>query len=267
MNPEKLLTRSNISIEFKVGENYLSNYYAYDLDSFRYISHHGILGQKWGIRRYQNKDGTLTEAGKRHLKWDFKRYSKLEDKLGSDERDRALIKSQQYHDKKQAYGKAMTKTASNARLYDRSVKDYYIGGASSAYYDTLNNIAYYYGIDSEQFENLSDEEKEYILARTEYFEYKDKAEKAMEAYYKTPIGRIDSLGSTVLDGANKVNNLIKRFKNEASKVLNELKSVKIGKHDKDFTVGSEATDHSIHPKTGRGGNKKKKVLYGDKDFT
>lgn len=29
-----------------------------------YISHHGILGQKWGIRRYQNADGTLTPEGK-----------------------------------------------------------------------------------------------------------------------------------------------------------------------------------------------------------
>lgn len=35
------------------------------------LKHYGILGMKWGIRRYQNKDGTLTAAGK-------KRASKLE---------------------------------------------------------------------------------------------------------------------------------------------------------------------------------------------
>ena len=32
------------------------------------ISHHGILGMKWGIRRYQYKDGTRTPEGKKRLK-------------------------------------------------------------------------------------------------------------------------------------------------------------------------------------------------------
>lgn len=30
------------------------------------LYHHGILGQKWGVRRYQNDDGSLTAAGKSH---------------------------------------------------------------------------------------------------------------------------------------------------------------------------------------------------------
>lgn len=36
-----------------------------------YLAHHGILGMRWGIRRYQNKDGSLTSAGKRRRALDI----------------------------------------------------------------------------------------------------------------------------------------------------------------------------------------------------
>ena len=46
-----------------------------------YIAHHGIKGQKWGVRRFQNEDGTLTSAGeKRYLLGEAKRTFKEEKK-------------------------------------------------------------------------------------------------------------------------------------------------------------------------------------------
>lgn len=42
-------------------------------ESENYLKHYGINGQKWGIRRYQNEDGSYTSEGKR-------RHSEAEDK-------------------------------------------------------------------------------------------------------------------------------------------------------------------------------------------
>lgn len=40
----------------------MNSYYAVPMTSDE-IYHHGIIGQKWGVRRYQNPDGSLTPAG------------------------------------------------------------------------------------------------------------------------------------------------------------------------------------------------------------
>ena len=38
------------------------------------LTHHGIKGQKWGVRRFQNEDGTLTNAGKKRYDDTSKEY-------------------------------------------------------------------------------------------------------------------------------------------------------------------------------------------------
>ena len=72
---------------------YELDYYISTLDSDE-IQHHGILGQKWGVRRYQNPDGSLTAEGR-------ERYSnpKYQKKLG-----RTLAKDSYRYNSKLASG-------------------------------------------------------------------------------------------------------------------------------------------------------------------
>jgi len=50
-----------------------------------YLVHHGILGQKWGIRRFQNPDGSLTSAGRARLEAKDKKWADTKgEKIKSD---------------------------------------------------------------------------------------------------------------------------------------------------------------------------------------
>jgi hypothetical protein len=51
------------------------------------LAHYGTKGQKWGIRRFQNEDGTLTEEGRRHYgvfaSYKINRYAHLANRKGT----------------------------------------------------------------------------------------------------------------------------------------------------------------------------------------
>lgn len=47
------------------------------------LEHHGILGMKWGIRRYQNKDGSYTQEGLRRYNKSMGNYESVKSKYNS----------------------------------------------------------------------------------------------------------------------------------------------------------------------------------------
>ena len=53
------------------------------MEENRYLVHYGIKGQKWGVRRYQNYDGTYTKAGKMARR--VRRVDRLENKRNKQE--------------------------------------------------------------------------------------------------------------------------------------------------------------------------------------
>lgn len=55
------------------------------------LYHYGVMGMKWGRRRYQNRDGSLTNAGKRHYEKDMNKLKAEKKKLRNEERTKKKI--------------------------------------------------------------------------------------------------------------------------------------------------------------------------------
>ena len=80
------------------------------------LYHHGIKGQKWGVRRFQNPDGTLTAAGKRRL---YKGLSR-------ENVDYRNLLSKEQKDRLTGAGKTVHKTAkASEKASDAHDKDVY----------------------------------------------------------------------------------------------------------------------------------------------
>lgn len=80
-----------------------------------YLEHHGILGQKWGVRRYQNSDGSLTKLGKARTKSSIKAMNDVNDIVRTmSKKDKTLLNLdgdiyQKHIEDSQALGKRFIK--------------------------------------------------------------------------------------------------------------------------------------------------------------
>ena len=97
-----------------------------------HLQHHGILGMKWGVRRYQNSDGSLTDAGRK--RYDKVASSPMQSKLDTSDALRISKKTSSYQAAKE---KSSTKKADKYKKkadseFDPIKKDKYLSKSKAA---------------------------------------------------------------------------------------------------------------------------------------
>lgn len=94
------------------------------------LYHYGIKGQKWGVRRYQNKDGSLTPAGKKRRSSSDEVRNMSTDELR--QKVRRLNNEQRYIDLTKSSSSSVSKTADGIERVSR------IGGDANKIYKSMN---------------------------------------------------------------------------------------------------------------------------------
>lgn len=88
------------------------------------LYHHGVKGMKWGVRRYQNKDGTLTAAGKKRMyreQFDMESKERKEQRKYTADTNRWIKEDMERSKRLADTSKQLTNDLKNAN--DRAIKN------------------------------------------------------------------------------------------------------------------------------------------------
>ena len=145
------------------------------------LEHHGIKGQRWGVRRFQNKDGSYTDAGKK--RYGFEGTGKSRKELNSE-------RQSLYREKYNELTRDLDKLKSDAINYGlKNGLDLDDGGGGNG---RDKNAGQKY---MKMWERIEDLETEVTIRANQYAN-----EKFIERYGKQTVNKLEQRNSIVAQG-------------------------------------------------------------------
>ena len=106
-----------------------------------YLAHHGVKGQRWGVRRFQNPDGSLTEKGKRRMKTLQGKSDKLDAKKAKLNSPKNMVIPSFISKQEQEYNNLLSAHYHTAANQHKADEDFYRNKASYALTNHGSNFA------------------------------------------------------------------------------------------------------------------------------